>query len=254
MALVFGALAVRLLGRNEYITVSTQAEQYLFYAAITGLALVLVYVIGSMDFRKQQTRQGTLAGVGVIVFLGILVAVNYLSTRRNTRWDLTANKQYSLSEQTVKLLQGLKSPVKVMVFDQEANFERFRPRLEGYDYNSKEEQIEYIDADRRPVQTRQYNVDTYGTVVLEYMGRNERVTSDSEQDLTNALIGDAVDDILRVVRRSVVSDNDLDRHARLRERTFNRPTDGFGGIVSGDDECNVRWLAHRVRVSGRPYC
>ena len=105
MALVFGALAVRLLGRNEYITVSTQAEQYLFYAAITGLALVLVYVIGSMDFRRQQTRQGTLAGVGVIVFLGILVAVNYLSTRRNTRWDLTANKQYSLSEQTVKLLR-----------------------------------------------------------------------------------------------------------------------------------------------------
>ena len=53
-----------------------------------------------------------------LVVLGILVAVNYLSTRRNKRWDLTANQQYSLSEQTVKLLQGLKSPVKFMVFDQ----------------------------------------------------------------------------------------------------------------------------------------
>jgi ABC-type uncharacterized transport system involved in gliding motility auxiliary subunit len=49
-------------------------------------------------------------------------------------------------------------------------------------------QVEYIDADRRPVQTRQYNVDTYGTIVIEYMGRTERVTTDSEQDLTNALI------------------------------------------------------------------
>src|SRR5918999_275713 len=28
----------------------------------------------------------------------------------------------------------------------------------------------------------------YGTLVVEYMGRRERVTSDSEQDLTNALI------------------------------------------------------------------
>ena len=27
----------------------------------------------------------------------------------------------------------------------------------------------------RPVQTKQYNVDTYGTVVIEYMGRTERV-------------------------------------------------------------------------------
>ncbi len=88
----------------------------------------------------------------------------------------------------MKLLQGLKGPVKFMVFDQEANFERFRPRLDGYVYNSNQVQVEYIDADRRPVQTRQYNVDTYGTVVLEYMGRTERVTSDSEQDLTNALI------------------------------------------------------------------
>jgi len=38
------------------------------------------------------------------------------------------------------------------------------------------------------VKTKEYKVDTYGTIVIEYMGRTERVTSDSEQDLTNALI------------------------------------------------------------------
>ena len=185
MLLVFGALAARFL-KPEW-------DQYAIYAAWSGLALVVLYTLGQwreiVDYFKQRNaRYGALASVGVLVFLGILVAVNYLSTRRNTRWDLTANKQYSLSEQSVKLLQGLKAPVKFMVFDQEANFERFRPRLEGYTYNSKQVQVEYIDADRRPVQTKQYNVDTYGTVVMEYMGRTERVTSDSEQDLTNALI------------------------------------------------------------------
>ena len=185
MLLVFGALAVRFL-KPEW-------DQYAIYAAWAGLALVVLYTLGQWReivayFRQRNARYGALAGVGVLVFLGILVAVNYLSVRRNTRWDLTANQQYSLSEQTVKLLQGLKGPVKFMVFDQEANFERFRPRLDGYVYNSNQVQVEYIDADRRPVQTRQYNVDTYGTVVLEYMGRTERVTSDSEQDLTNALI------------------------------------------------------------------
>jgi ABC-type uncharacterized transport system involved in gliding motility auxiliary subunit len=185
MLLVFGALAVRFT-KPEW-------DQYAIYAAWTGLGLVVLYTLGQWReivayFKQRNARYGAIASVGVLVFLGILVAVNYLSTRRNTRWDLTANKQYSLSEQTVKLLQGLKSPVKFMVFDQEANFERFRPRLTSYAYNSNQVQVEYIDADRRPVQTRQYNVDTYGTVVLEYMGRTERVTSDSEQDLTNALI------------------------------------------------------------------
>src|SRR5262245_8249694 len=185
MLLVFGALAVRFT-KPEW-------DQYAIYAAWTGLGLVVLYTLGQWReivayFQQRNARYGALASVGVIVFLGILVAVNYLSTRRNTRWDLTANKQYSLSEQTVKLLQGLKEPVKFLVFDMEANFERFRPRMDSYAYNSKQVQVEFVDADRQPLQTKQYNVDTYGTVVLEYMGRTERVTSDSEQDLTNALI------------------------------------------------------------------
>ena len=185
MALVFGALLVR-VKYPDY-------DQYAIYAAWAGLGLVVLYTIGQWReiaayFRQRNARYGALAGVGVVAVLGILVAVNYLSTRRNTRWDLTANKQYSLSDQTIKLLQGLKAPVKVYVFDQETNFDRFRPRLDSYTYNSKQFEVEYIDAEKYPLRAQQYKVDTLGTVVLEYMGRTERATSDSEQDLTNALI------------------------------------------------------------------
>ncbi len=48
--------------------------------------------------------------------------------------------------------------------------------------------VEYIDADRRPALVKQYGVQAYGTVVFDYKGRTERTTSDTEQDLTNALI------------------------------------------------------------------
>jgi ABC-type uncharacterized transport system involved in gliding motility auxiliary subunit len=193
MALVFGALAIRARETLGIEALGAEWDQYAVYAAWTGLALVVLYTIGqwreiAAHFQQRNARYGALASLGVVVVLGILIAVNYLSNRRNTRWDLTANRQYTLSEQSVKLLQGLTAPVKFLVFDQEANFDRFRPRLEGYTYNSNQVQVEYIDADRRPVETRQYNVDTYGTIVIEYMGRTERVTSDSEQDLTNALI------------------------------------------------------------------
>jgi ABC-type uncharacterized transport system involved in gliding motility auxiliary subunit len=185
MLLVFGALAVRFL-RPEW-------DQYAVYAAWTGLALVVLYTLGQWreivaHFQQRNARYGALAGVGVLVVLGILIAVNYLSTRRNTRWDLTANRQYSLSDQTVKLVQGLMGPVKFTVFDQEVNFDRFRPRLESYRYNSSQVQIEYVDAERYPLRARQLNIDTIPTVVIEYMGRTERVSTDSEQDLTNALI------------------------------------------------------------------
>ena len=185
MALVFGAVAIRFL-KPEW-------DQYAVYAAWAGLALVLLYTLGQWRdivayFRRRNARYGVIASASVLVVLGILIAVNYLSARQNKRWDLTSNKQYSLSEQSVKLLTGLEAPAKFLVFDQEANFDRFRARLNEYEYHSGQVDVEYIDPDKRPVQARQYEVQTYGTIVVEYMGRTERVTSDSEQDITNALI------------------------------------------------------------------
>lgn len=192
-ALVFGAVAVRLLGWSGTLAITPQIDQYAVWAAWAGLGCVVLYTLGQWRdiidwFRGRNARYGTMASVSVLVVLGILIAVNYLSNRRNTRWDLTANQQFTLSEQTIKLLQGLQAPVKFLVFDQEVNFARFRARLDEYEYQSDRVDVEYIDADRRPVQARQYNVDTYGTVVIEYQGRTERVTSDAEQDLTNGLI------------------------------------------------------------------
>jgi ABC-type uncharacterized transport system involved in gliding motility auxiliary subunit len=193
-ALVFGAVAVRVLGWAGYLTVNEQMDRYAVYAAWAGLACVVLYTIGQWReiiayFKQRNARYGALASASVLIVLGILIAVNYLSTRQNKRWDLTANQQYSLSEQTVKLLRELDSPVKFLVFDKPDQFDRFRARLTEYQYqNPGRVSVDYVDADQRPVQTKQYNVDTYGTVVIEYKDRTERVTSDSEQELTNGLI------------------------------------------------------------------
>ena len=185
VVLVFGALVVRFT-KPEW-------DQYATYGAYAGLALVLLYTFGQWReivafFQRRNARYGTIAAASVVVVLGILVAINYLSERRNKRWDLTENKQYSLSEQSNKLLGSLTAPAKFMVFDQATNLERFRPRLDAYKYGSSQVQVDYVDVDKDPVKTKEYKVDTYGTIVVEYMGRTERVTTDSEQDITNALI------------------------------------------------------------------
>ncbi len=184
-ALVFGAVAVRFL-RPEW-------DQYGVYAAYAGLACVVVYALGQWRdvleyFKRRQARYGALATVSVLVALGIVFAVNYLGSRQNKRWDLTATKQNSLSEQTVKVLQSLKEPLKFTVFDRQTNFERFRARLDEYAYQSSQVSAEYIDPDTKPVIAREYQIDAYGTVVVEYQSRRERATTDSEQDLTNAVI------------------------------------------------------------------
>ena len=184
-ALVFAAVAIRFI-RPEW-------EQYGTWAAWAGLALVVLYTLGQWReivayFRRRNARYGAVATTGVVVALAVVVAVNYLSARQNKRWDLTANQQNSLSEQTVKVLQGLTAPVKFTVFDRQTEFDRFRSRLDEYQYHSDQVSVEYIDPDTRPVVAREYDIQTYGTVVIEHMGRRERVTTDTEQDLTNGLI------------------------------------------------------------------
>lgn len=184
-ALVFAAVAIRFI-RPEW-------DQYAVYLAWAGLASVVLYTLGQWReivafFRRRQARYGALATVSVLVALAIIVAVNYLGSRQNKRWDLTANRQNSLSEQTVRVLQSLEAPVKFTVFDRQTEFDRFRNRLDEYAYNSNRVSVEYVDPDTRPVVAREYDIQTYGTVVVDYMGRRERVTTDSEQDLTNALI------------------------------------------------------------------
>jgi ABC-type uncharacterized transport system involved in gliding motility auxiliary subunit len=190
MALVFGALAVRIL-KPEW-------NQYAVYASWAGLALVLLYTLGQWReivdyFRRRNARYGAIASASVLVVLGILVAVNYVSAKQNKRWDLTSNQQYSLSEQTVKLLSELKSPVKFVVFEADADVERIRVRMNEYAYQSKQVSVEYIDPDKRPVPAKEYEIQSYGTVVVEHMGRRERVVvspgqSPAEQDLTSALV------------------------------------------------------------------
>jgi ABC-type uncharacterized transport system involved in gliding motility auxiliary subunit len=184
-ALVFAAVAIRFI-RPEW-------DQYGNWAAWAGLALVVLYTLGQWReivayFRKRNARYGAVATTGVIVALAIVVAVNYLSARQNKRWDLTANQQNSLSEQTIKVLQGLTAPVKFTVFDRQTEFDRFRSRLDEYGYHSDQVSVEYVDPDTRPVVAREYDIQAYGTVVIDYMGRRERVTTDTEQDLTNGLI------------------------------------------------------------------
>lgn len=184
VAMVFAALAISKL-RPEW--------EWYRALAIGGLVCTLLYVLSQWreivrEFSGRQARFGTLAIASVLVVLGILAAINYLAARHNTRWDLTAAAQYTLSEQTKKVLQSLEKPVRITVFARTEDFERFRNRLDQYQYESRQLQIEYVDPEKRPALADKLKESGLGTVIFEYDGRVQRVTSAEEQDLTNGLI------------------------------------------------------------------
>ena len=183
--LVFAGVLIRVF-RPEW-------DQYAYWAAIAGLVCVVFYTLTQWrdvvrSFQKRETKLGAMMSISVAAVLAILIGVNWAVTRRDKRWDLTAAASYTLSDQTVKVVSNLKTPVKVLVFDAPGGFQRFRDSLNMYTAASPNIQVEYVDMDREPARAREYAIVAPGTVVMEYGGRREKVMSDREQELTNNLI------------------------------------------------------------------
>jgi len=173
-AMVFVAVAIRFGYPAK--------EQWAFYLAWGGLVCVLAYTLGQWReiakvFSRRQARYGTLMGVSILVVLAILVAINYIGSKQNKRWDLTANKQFSLSDQSRNVAAKLDAPLQVQVFAQEPQFPRFQEKMKEYEYASSKISTEYIDPEKKPSVAKQNNIDRMPTIVFNYKGRSERVNS-----------------------------------------------------------------------------
>ena len=64
-----------------------------------------------ISFTGRQARYGSNALVLTLAFVGVLVVVNYLFYTNSKQWDLTQDKSFTLSTETLDALKGLKEPV-----------------------------------------------------------------------------------------------------------------------------------------------
>ncbi len=166
---------------------------YSRWLAWGGLVCILVYVLGQWRdivhlFAGRSARLGSISAASILLVLAILAGINYISSREHKRWDLTAGGQFTLSPQTVKVLKGLDAPLKMTAFARENEIPGFRDRLTEYEYVSKKVTAEYVDPEKKPTLASQLQIQSYGTVAIQYKDRIERVTGNSEQDLTNGII------------------------------------------------------------------
>src|ERR1044071_776848 len=94
--------------------------------------------------HSRQTKYTAYAGVYVIVIIAVLGAINFLANRYDKSYDATANKAYSLADQTLKVVRGLKSDVKVTYFDEQTRFPQAKDLLDRYSSLSPKLHVEYI--------------------------------------------------------------------------------------------------------------
>ncbi|MGH9478151.1 MAG: GldG family protein, partial [Terriglobales bacterium] len=98
------------------------------------------------------------------------------------------NHQYSLSAESVKILSELHQPLHLILFDRSSNFGAAREFFDRYQRQSRLVEVQYIDPDRHPVQAKRYKIQSYGSIVVSSQGRQQIVTTMTEQDVTNAIV------------------------------------------------------------------
>jgi len=186
IVIMVGSLAWQRAGR----TLPGKPEAYL----IAGAALILAHLLLRWDevaklAGPRQMKYGANTAVLVVVVIAILGSVNYLVSRHTKRWDLTKNQRYSLSDQTRKVLAGLKEDVKVTYFQRAVESAAGKDRMREYETASPRVKVEFVDPVASPTRAMAYEVrGPWPILVVERGGKREKVSNDSEQDVTNALI------------------------------------------------------------------
>ncbi len=106
-----------------YLRYSIQSELLLMSKILLiagGVILLAAIVLGfgaiAGFFSKRSSKLGTNTSILTIGVIVILVIVNVLGYQHHKRFDLTTEKLYTLSDQTKKIVGGLKNDITVVRF------------------------------------------------------------------------------------------------------------------------------------------
>jgi len=140
--------------------------------------------------KARQTKYVAYATVYILVVIAIVTVANVLADRYNKTYDGTANKRYSLSEQTAKIVKGLKQDATITYFDQSTRFQSAKDLLEQYQNLSPKIKVEYVDPDKKPEIARADGIKNYGTALVQIGMKKEEAKSMTEEGITGAFIRD----------------------------------------------------------------
>jgi len=161
---------------------------------IGGILLALSAIGAFPQIREavvaRRGRYGLNAIVLIAAFFSILVIVNIINTRNHFRYDATATKQFTLSHQTLKILQELNQRVTAIGFFTPANPGRSQAEslLREYTQHTKNLDYKFVDPEAEPGIARQYGVKDFPSIVFAAGDRRHQTQRPDEQSFTTALL------------------------------------------------------------------
>jgi ABC-type uncharacterized transport system involved in gliding motility auxiliary subunit len=137
---------------------------------------------------ERSTRYSANAVLYTVIFLAILVLVNFVASTHPLRKDLTEGGLFSLSDQSQKVLDNLKEDVQVLAFFQAGKGTRLEDLLKNYANYSPRFTYEFIDPVEHPEKAHQHEVNTTDILVVKCGDRETKIPGTTEEDITNAIL------------------------------------------------------------------
>src|SRR5215475_6226391 len=149
-------------------------------------------MMASQWIKARQTKYAAYAFSYILIVIAAVVVANVLADRYNKSYDATANKRYSLSEQTANIVRGLKQNAVITYFNQSTRFREGKDLLDQYANLSPKVQVKYVDPDKDPELPREFGIRNLasGTAVVQVGAKREEAKSMTEEGITGALIRD----------------------------------------------------------------
>jgi ABC-type uncharacterized transport system involved in gliding motility auxiliary subunit len=167
---------------------------------VAGLVLFVIYLVNhwsevSAFAVRRSAREGANAITLALLVLAIVATINYIASQHAKRWDFTAARQYTLSDQTTKVLKDVEGDVEIVLLDNPSSSRAVAARdlLELYDNESDRVRVSIVDPEREPEKALSYQEPgetgiAMGTVLILAPGRKERATAATEPEITNAFL------------------------------------------------------------------
>jgi len=110
------------------------------------------------SLRSSKFRHGGYATLMIVAALAVIVAVNILVDQVPAKLDLTENRLFSLSEETLKILGGLSSDVTITSITRKASEDPIiKEILSRYAQKSGHVKLATVDPERNPGWSKQYD-------------------------------------------------------------------------------------------------
>jgi ABC-type uncharacterized transport system involved in gliding motility auxiliary subunit len=178
--------------------------------------------MASQWLKARQTKYAAYATVYILVVIAVVVVANVLADRYNKSVDATANKRYSLSDQTSKIVKDLKQDATITYFNLSTRFREGKDLLDQYANLSPKVHIQYVDPDKEPQLAREAGIRNFGTAVVQVGAKKEEAKSMTEEGVTGAFIRDLKSNTRTVCFASgsgehQIDDSDREGYSRFKD-------------------------------------